>query len=454
MNNDDRYLKFYKAITKILKYIAEISAVLLAGLASILGFLNVWDTDILLSVFLALFTFILPLYLLQKHELKELKIKMDNSFTKVEKLVDDKFNPSCDMVFYKKNEPKEIEVIKSAKEELFFLQETGNLLVERNKVDIFNFLKEGGILKIVVCSQDINTTQLLAFRNSDLTEPSNFVLRQNNFIAQIKSIYNSAEKSKNIFKENIEIRYLPYPIGITAVLCNEKNRAHGVVRFSDFKAQYTDKIDIYINQSLEPQTFAHYSNQLKNYYLHSYKKILITGDPHQGKTTLIKELIEKTDSSLLSQYVYYVCSEEIMENGKRIGYQYYTSSSSKPVVFATLNTEGDSKYTYNIPELDNLANEISRNIDKILIIDEIGVMQLESSNYKKIIQEILDKHNITLIGTITKNVASDSDIGKIKINVFTDCIEFSRDKHDEILHRLDKELQASINLYSTLRKKD
>lgn len=164
--------------------------------------------------------------------------------------------------------------------------------------------------------------------------------------------------------------------------------------------------------------------------------------------------MKKTDSSLLSQYVYYVCSEEIMENGKRIGYQYYTSSSSKPVVFATLNTEGDSKYTYNIPELDNLANEISRNIDKILIIDEIGVMQLESSNYKKIIQEILDKHNITLIGTITKNVASDSDIGKIKINVFTDCIEFSRDKHDEILHRLDKELQASINLYSTLRKKD
>lgn len=69
---------------------------------------------------------------------------------------------------------------------MFFLQETGNLLVERNKVDIFNFLKEGGILKIVVCSQDINTTQLLAFRNSDLTEPSNFVLRQNNFIAQIK----------------------------------------------------------------------------------------------------------------------------------------------------------------------------------------------------------------------------------------------------------------------------
>lgn len=108
MNNDDRYLKFYKAITKILKYIAEISAVLLAGLASILGFLDVWDTDILLSVFLALFTFILPLYLLQKHELKELKIKMDNSFTKVEKLVDDKFNPSCDMVFYKKTSQKRL----------------------------------------------------------------------------------------------------------------------------------------------------------------------------------------------------------------------------------------------------------------------------------------------------------------------------------------------------------
>lgn len=106
MNNDDRYLKFYKAITKILKYIAEISAVLLAGLASILGFWT-YGIQIYYYLFLALFTFILPLYLLQKHELKELKIKMDNSFTKVEKLVDDKFNPSCDMVL-QKNRPKRL----------------------------------------------------------------------------------------------------------------------------------------------------------------------------------------------------------------------------------------------------------------------------------------------------------------------------------------------------------
>jgi len=94
---------------------------------------------------------------------------------------------------------------------------------------------------------------------------------------------------------------------------------------------------------------------------------------------------------------------------------------------------------------------ISKHKDKIIILDEIGPMQLKSAKFKHAILDLVRTRNCTLFATI--NIEDDPTLNEIRHSINTEILEISKRNRDELLSTLKEELLASIKLYDILDQK-
>ncbi len=126
------------------------------------------------------------------------------------------------------------------------------------------------------------------------------------------------------------------------------------------------------------------------------KNFLLTGLPGCGKTTLIKELISEINIEKKGFY-----TEEIREKGQRTGFRIITLSG-KQAILAHKDFESTyrvSKYGVSISNLENIGvKEIEEALkgNFLIVIDEIGKMELFSERFKKAVMSALDSQNIVL----------------------------------------------------------
>jgi len=144
-------------------------------------------------------------------------------------------------------------------------------------------------------------------------------------------------------------------------------------------------------------------------------KILITGLPGCGKTTLIKELIKGREGKFAG-----FLTEEIRESGARIGFE-IKFTSGKSGLLARKNL--DSKYRVggygvDLEQFDRLLDQEKMNIlkSRYVIIDEIGRMELFSEKFKSLINHVLSSECL-LIGTVTYKSHPFADIIKKRDDV-------------------------------------
>jgi len=140
--------------------------------------------------------------------------------------------------------------------------------------------------------------------------------------------------------------------------------------------------------------------------MHKMKKnILFTGRPGVGKTTVIMKLISGVEG------VDGFYTEEIREKGERKGFRIVTLRGKKGILaHKDLHSSYRvGKYGVNIEDLENIAGRsiilaLSDDKKKIVLIDEIGRMELYSPKFqeavikalespKRVIATIQDKHN-------------------------------------------------------------
>ncbi len=168
------------------------------------------------------------------------------------------------------------------------------------------------------------------------------------------------------------------------------------------------------------------------------KNIFITGKPGCGKTTLIKEILKELKIPAQGFF-----TEEIREKGKRVGFKIKTLNQ-KEGILAHKDLKSQfrvSKYGVNLKDLEEIGvKELEKGLEKehLLIVDEIGKMELFSQRFKDIILRSLESKN-KVLGTIM-----------IKENPFSKKIKKRRDTKifyltPENKKRIKKEILKILN---------
>jgi nucleoside-triphosphatase THEP1 len=126
-------------------------------------------------------------------------------------------------------------------------------------------------------------------------------------------------------------------------------------------------------------------------------KILLTGKPKSGKTTLLLKLIDQVKDSRG------FAAKEVRENDIRIGFSLVDSSGrTAPLASTSKKTSYPlGRYYADVESLDEFIKPLfSFKPNELLYIDEIGQMQLHSSKFKKLVAKYLQAGN-HFLGTIT-----------------------------------------------------
>lgn len=136
-------------------------------------------------------------------------------------------------------------------------------------------------------------------------------------------------------------------------------------------------------------------------------KWFITGNPGSGKTTLVMLLVEKLKYEGIN--IDGFITREIKDDYARTGFQIIDIKTRNKGLLASkkLKIQGPKvgSYIVNLEDIDIVAVqalERAYNSSDIIVIDEIGTMELFSASFKNIVTKIL-KSNKNCLATIHRN---------------------------------------------------
>lgn len=181
-------------------------------------------------------------------------------------------------------------------------------------------------------------------------------------------------------------------------------------------------------------------------------KLLLTGEPRSGKTTLLEGFIEAVPDK--QGFV----TREVREDGERVGFE-LVSSLGQTATLASVNSASDirvSRYGVEVDELDAFLDDLPKvQAGNLLYVDEIGQMELFSDKFKTLITSYLNSDN-PYAGTITsvfhddftERVLGREDV--VLLNINQDNREQAREVLDGLagnvglLNKLSLEVQQGL----------
>lgn len=132
--------------------------------------------------------------------------------------------------------------------------------------------------------------------------------------------------------------------------------------------------------------------------------VFITGKPGVGKTTIIKKIISEIKSIKPNWTIAGFYTEEIRQNGQRIGFKIHALNGQSGVLASLSNSEYKTdncvgKYSVDTIELDKIAvPQLYKRMD-LIIIDELGKMELISQRFRNAVI-FLFKSRSRILGTL------------------------------------------------------
>jgi nucleoside-triphosphatase len=160
---------------------------------------------------------------------------------------------------------------------------------------------------------------------------------------------------------------------------------------------------------------------------------LLSGEPGSGKTTIIKEVLSKVNQSAGGFY-----TEEIRSQGVRQGFKIITLDGKSAVLSHTSvrSPHRVGKYGVATDSMDKVAVPALRQAIQtrdIIVIDEIGKMELFSPSFKDAVMEALQSEK-KVLGTIM--LASHLWADKIKERPEVEIIEVTRLNRDAVANQV------------------
>jgi len=181
-------------------------------------------------------------------------------------------------------------------------------------------------------------------------------------------------------------------------------------------------------------------------------KIIIIGPPRSGKTTLINILIEKLKTKYeISGFL----TPEVRKKGRRIGFDVKSIGANIRIPLARKDGY-DVKYqlgSYNVfinkfnkflreyIKTDIRINNSDEKKEQIVLIDEIGKMELFSKEFENFLKEIFNS-NTSIIATIGKTLNHPIKLN-LKASPDVKFFELSRQNQKLILSAILKLLKKN-----------
>ena len=159
------------------------------------------------------------------------------------------------------------------------------------------------------------------------------------------------------------------------------------------------------------------------------KAYLLSGEAGSGKTTIIKEVLSKVSKSAGGFY-----TEEIRSQGVRQGFRIITLDGGSAILahIGIRSPHRVSKYGVDTYSMDKVAIPALRKAilsSDIVVIDEIGKMELFSSSLRDAVIEALESEK-KILGTIM--LASHPWADKIKERPEVEVINVTRFNRNEV----------------------
>lgn len=160
---------------------------------------------------------------------------------------------------------------------------------------------------------------------------------------------------------------------------------------------------------------------------------LLTGSPGTGKTTVIRQAIAGPEAKAGGFY-----TEEIRSGGTRQGFRIVTLDGHDAIL-AHVDSHSSyrvSKYGVDVQNLDNVgvaAINQAIEISDLIVIDEIGKMELFSPRFREAVLKAIDSGK-KVLGTIMLSPNPFAD--NIKRHPKVKVIQLTRANHDEALREI------------------
>ncbi len=140
-----------------------------------------------------------------------------------------------------------------------------------------------------------------------------------------------------------------------------------------------------------------------------YVKIGLSGLPGVGKTTTLIKTIKMLEEE--GFVVGGMLTEEMKKGNRRVGFYVHDWANDRKEVFAHIDFESKYKvgrYGINVDVLDEVgvkALEEAMNKADVIVIDEIGKMEVVSKKFVSVVREIvdMDKHMILTLHKKSRN---------------------------------------------------
>lgn len=176
-----------------------------------------------------------------------------------------------------------------------------------------------------------------------------------------------------------------------------------------------------------------------------HTKILLTGHPGCGKTTLIRKVIAQIPGPSAGFY-----TQEIRSAGRRVGFDLLILDGLQGVL-AHVNIHGShrvGRYGVDIAILDELAvPALYQGIKEsgLVVIDEIGPMELLSPRFRQAVLDVLESP-VRVLGTIVRRSIPFTDALKARSNI--ELINVQLDNREQLVQDLIARLSPGHHVLS------
>ncbi len=330
--------------------------------------------------------------------------------------------------------------IKHATKQIFMVQETGQLIAERYREELVDFLKSGGFLRVILVSNSSTVSNYMAYRNKQLYSIDLMTSRMK---AGLDTL-NVLKREAGDFSRNIEVRFINYPIDFTSVFTDPEgdiDSRKALVRIQGFKVAFNDKLDFRLEGATSKDTFELYYTQAKTMWNISNRCTFLTGAPRAGKTTALRSLSDRISANDEFNIRGFLTEEVLNDSRERTGFNVKLIGSSSSHRIATKNSSG--VYSLDTSVMNTIIlPEIKDGIDMsdgIFILDEIGKIQIQNQEFKKLVMDLIENTRISIIGIISNE--DDACFEQIKGHLRVGIIEVGSNNRSEIPNMIFSELK-------------